>query len=162
MRRLLSAATVVAAALVAGRVAAAPPPGGDGAFNFRFGGFFPTGSSDFWEYQETYYTFDHSDLNGFTTGVGYNGAITNYLEFDANADFYVSSVRSADGEIVDTDGFPILHDTRLATYPLTVGLRVLPAGRFARRGTDGTHYVRRPVFYFSASNSNSIALPRTI
>jgi hypothetical protein len=147
MRRFFAAASFAAATLFAVGAVAGPPPGRDGAFNFRFGGFFPTGNSDFWEYQETYYTFDHSDLNGFITGVGYNGAITNYLEFDANADICWSSVRSADGDYVDVDGFPILHDTRLATYPLTVGLRVLPAGRFARRGAEGTHYVRRPVFY---------------
>lgn len=68
MRRLLAAAAIVAAACLATTADAAPPPGRDGAFNFRFGGFFPTGSSDFWEYQETYYTFDHSDLNGLIGG----------------------------------------------------------------------------------------------
>jgi len=148
MRRVFAVAAIALAVGLAAPASAAPPPGAEGAFNFWLGGFFPTGSSDFWDYQETYYTFGHSDLNGFTSGVGYNGAITNYLEFDADASFYVSSTRSADGDFVDIDGFPILHDTRLATYPLTVGLRVIPAGRFARRGADGTHYVRRPVFYF--------------
>lgn len=147
MRRIVAVAVVAVAVGLAATASAAPPPGREGAFNFRFGGFFPTGNSDYWEYQETYYTFDHSDLNGFTGGVGYNGAITNFLEFDANADFYVSATQSADNGYVDIDGFPILHDSRLATYPLTVGLRVLPAGRFARRGAEGSHYVRRPVFY---------------
>jgi hypothetical protein len=147
MGRLFAAATLAAAACLATAAGAAPPPGRAGAFNFRFGGFFPTGSSDYWEYQETYYTFDHSDLNGLIGGVGYNGAINNYFEFDANADIYWSAVRSADGFYVDDFGYPILHDSRLRTFPLTVGLRVVPFGRFARRGAEGSHYVRRPVFY---------------
>ena len=147
MKRIIVVAAFVVAASLPVTTSAAPPAGRDGAFNFRFGGFFPTGSSDFWNYQETYYTFDHSDLNGFTGGVGYNGSINNYLEFDANADWYVASTRSADGQYTDIDGFPILHDRRLATYPLTVGLRVIPGGRFARRGAEGKHYVRHPVFY---------------
>lgn len=142
------AAAIVAAAWLATTAAAAPPQGRSGAFNFRLGGFFPTGSSDFWEYQETYYTFDHSDLNGFMWGVGYNGAINNHFEVEVNADFYSSSVRSADGYYTDEYFYPPLHDTRLSSFPLTVGFRVVPAGRFARRGAEGTHYVRRPVFYF--------------
>ena len=155
MRRLFAAATIAAATCLATVAAAAPSPGRDGAFNFRFGGFFPTGSSDFWEYQETYYTFDHSDLNGLIAGVGYNGAINNYLEFDANADFYSSAVGSADGYYVDDYGYSIFHDSRLRVFPLTVGLRVLPAGRFARRGAEANHYVRRPVFYFGGGIGTS-------
>jgi len=93
-------------------------------------------------------TWDHhSDLNGLIGGVGYNAAITNYFEFDANADIYWSAVRSADREYVDEFGYPPLHDSRLRTFPLTVGFRVVPAGRYARRGAEGSHYVRRPVFY---------------
>ncbi len=147
MKRLFAAATIAVTACLA-TAAAAPPPGKDGAFNFRLGWFLPTGSSDFWDYQENYYTLDHSDLNGLIGGVGYNAAISNYFEFDANADIYSSAVRSADGYYVDDFGYPILHDSRLRTFPLTVGLRVLPAGRYARRGAEGSHYVRRPVFYF--------------
>ncbi len=147
MRRLLAAAAIVAAACLATTADAAPPPGRDGAFNFRLGWFFPTGSSDFWETNEAAFTIDHSDFNGWIGGVGYNGAINNFFEFDANADIYSSAVRSADSYYVDEFGYPILHDSRLRTYPLTVGVRVLPAGRYARRGADGSHYVRRPAFY---------------
>jgi hypothetical protein len=150
MRRLFAAVAIVVATLFAVGPAAAAPPGQDGGFNFRFGGFFPTGSSDFWEYKETYYTLDHSDLNGVTGGVGYTAAINNYFEFDVNADFYAASIRSADRFITDQDQFPIFHDSRLAIFPVTVGFRVLPAGRYARRGPEGKHYVRRPVPYFGA------------
>jgi hypothetical protein len=147
MRRFFAAASFAAATLFAAGAVAGPPPGRDGAFNFSLGGFFPTGNSDFWTTNEAAFTLDHSDFNGFITGVGYNAAITNYFEFDVNADFYASSVRSADQFFVDLDGFPIYHDSRLAEWPLTVGFRVLPAGRFTRRGADGTYYVRRPVPY---------------
>ena len=147
MKRFFAVA-IVAAAWFATTTVAAPPQGRSGAFNFRLGGFVPTGNSDFWEYKETYYTFDHSDLNDVIVGIGYNAAVNNFFEVDVNADIYSSSVRSADGFYVDSDGYPILHDTRLNSVPLTVSFRVLPAGRFARRGAEGKHYVRRPVFYF--------------
>jgi len=149
MRRYLpAAATVVAALLSLG--AAAAPPGQDGGFNFRAGGYFPAGSSDFWEEKENDFTLDHSDLNGLAGGVGYTASINNYFEFDVNADIYAASSRSSDADFVDQNGDLILHDTRLSILPVTVGFRVLPAGRFARRGAEGHRYVRRPVPYLGA------------
>ena len=150
MRRLLAVVAIAAAPLFALPPATAAPPGQQGAFNFRFGGFFPSGSSDFWEYKESNFTLDHSDFNGPTGGVGYTASINNYFEFDVNADFYYGSSRSADRFITDQFGSTILHDSRLAIFPVTVGFRVLPAGRYARRGTEGKHYVRRPVPYIGA------------
>jgi len=144
------AASIVAATLLAVGSAAAAPPGRDGAFNFRFGGFLPSGSSDFWETQEDFYTLDHSDFNSVTGGVGYTASIGNHFEFDVDADFYAASTRASDRDFVDQDGYPIFHDSRLTSFPVTVGFRVLPAGRFARRGPEGKHYVRRPVPYFGA------------
>jgi opacity protein-like surface antigen len=149
MRRFLAVAAIPVATLLSVGAAAAPP-GQDGAFNFRAGGFFPTGSSDFWTTNEAAFTLDHSDFNGFIGSVGYTASITNYFEFDVNADFYAASSRSADRVFVDQNGDPILHDTRLAIFPVTAGFRVLPAGRYARRGAEGQHYVRRPVPYLGA------------
>jgi hypothetical protein len=128
----------------------AASPSQNGGVNFRFGGFFPTGSSDFWDWNEAIFTLDHSDFIGPAGGVGYTASITNYFEFDVNADFYAGSTRSAHRFITDTDGFSILHDSRLAIFPFTAGFRVLPAGRYARRGAEGKHYVRRPVPYLGA------------
>jgi hypothetical protein len=147
MRRLFSAATIVAATLVSGWVFAAPAPGAGEAFNFRLGWFFPRGNSDFWKTNEAAFTLDHSDFNGPITGIGYNMSINNYFEFDATTEFYGRAVGSADRFYQDVNGFPILHDSRLVEFPFSFGVRVLPAGRFARRGSDGTHYVRRPVPY---------------
>jgi hypothetical protein len=150
MRRFFAAVAIVVATLFAVGPAAAAPPGQDGGFNFRFGGFFPTANSDFWDTNEAAFTLDHSDFNGVTGGVGYTASINNFFEFDVNADFYAASSRSADRFFTDQDGFPIFHDSRLAIFPVTVGFRVLPAGRYARRGAEGKHYVRRPVPYFGA------------
>ena len=150
MRRFLAAAGIAAALLLAVGPADAAPPGQSAAFNFRFGGFFPTGDSDFWETNEAAFTLDHSDFDGLIGGVGYTASINNYFEFDVNADFYAAWARSADRYFNDQDGYPILHDSRLAIFPLTAGFRVLPAGRFARRGAEGKHYVRRPVPYIGA------------
>jgi hypothetical protein len=147
MKRAFAVATITAATVLAFSAHAAAPPGRDGAFNFRLGAFFPSGNGDFWTANEAAFTLDSSDFIGPITGVGYNAAITNYFEFDANADFYTSTVQSADRYYVDLDGFPIYHDTRLLSFPFSVGVRVLPIGRFARRGAEGERYVRHPVPY---------------
>lgn len=149
MRRLLPAAALALTTLLAPAVVAAPP-GQAGGFNFRAGGFFPSGNSEFWDVNEVAFTQDKSDFNGFMGGVGYTAAITNYFEFDVNADFYGASARSADRAFTDQFGNPILHDARLAILPVTVGFRVLPAGRFGKRGTEGQRLVRRPVPYIGA------------
>jgi len=150
MRRLVATAAIAAATLLVAGPAAADPPGQTGAFTFRFGGFFPSGSSDFWDTQEDFYTLDHSDFNSVIGGVGYTASISNYFEVDVNADFYAASTRSSDRDFTDQDGFPIFHDARLASFPATFGFRVLPAGRYARRGAEGKRYVRRPVPYLGA------------
>ena len=150
MRRLFAAAALAAASLLTWGPATAAPSGQDGAFNFRFGGFFPTANSDFWDQNENKFTLDHSDFNGGIGGVGYTASINNYFEFDVNADFYDKSSRSAHRGFVDVNGDLILHDSRLSILPVTVGFRVLPVGRYGRRGAEGRHYVRRPVPYFGA------------
>jgi outer membrane protein W len=147
MRRLLAAATFAAASLLTIGPVAAEPPGREGAFNFYFGGFFPKGGGDFWDANEAAFTLDHSDFNGPAGGIGYTASINNYIEFNFDGGWYGRSNTSADRNFTDQNGFAILHDTRLSIFPLTVSFRVLPAGRFGRRGTDGTHYVRRPVPY---------------
>ncbi len=144
-----AAAIVTAVVLVTGSAAAAPP-GDSEAFNFRLGGFFPKADSDFWRTNEAAFTLDRSDFNGVITGVGYNTAINNWVEFDFNGDFYYGSTTAADRAFVDQNGNPIFHDSRLTIVPVTVGFRVLPAGRYARRGAEGQHYVRRPVPYIGA------------
>ena len=149
MRRLLPAAGIAVATLLSSAVFAGPP-GQDGGLNFRAGGFFPAGSSDFWDVNEAAFTQDKSDFNGLIGGVGYTAAITNYFEFDVNADFYSASARSADRNFTDQNGFAILHDARLSILPVTVGFRVLPAGRFGKRGAEGQRLVRRPVPYIGA------------
>lgn len=147
MRRALEAVAIATLVLCAAGAARAGGPGGDSGFNFRLGGFFPTGHDDFWKANEAAFTLDHSDFDGLIGGVGYSSAINNYLEFGVGLDFYYESVRSADRAFVDQFGNPILHDTRLSLLPFTADLRVLPAGRFKSRGSKGQYKVRRPVPY---------------
>jgi hypothetical protein len=146
MKRTLLFLALTAALSVATRPAEAAP-GTDGAFNFRAGWFFPSGDSEFWQVNEDAFTLDHSDFNGFVGGVGYGAALNNYVEFGAGIDFYYASVRAADRNFVDQDGFAILHDSRLSIVPMTVDLKFLPAGRYKRRGPDGRTLVRRPAYY---------------
>lgn len=146
MRRFLPLAATLAVTLISVD-AFAGPPGREGAFNFRGGGFFPAAESDFWDETQDNYTLDSSDLNGLIGGLGYSASLGNFFEFDANADAYWGSALAADRDFEDDIGNSILHDTRLFIAPLTVGFRWLPAGRYAKRGKDGTHFVRRPVPY---------------
>jgi outer membrane protein W len=145
----LAAAAMLAALPLTSTTATAGPPG-QGGVEFRAGGFIPAGSSDFWGETEDNFTLDHSDLNGLTGTVGYVAAINNWVEFDVDASAFAAEERSSDRDFVDDSGNLILHDTRLFTVPVAVSFRVLPAGRYARRGTEGQHYVRRPVPYLGA------------
>ena len=150
MKTILAGGAAMLASMLAAAPATAAGPATDGAFTFRLGGFFPSGDSEFWEVNEAAFTLDHSDFDGVIGGVGYTASVNNHFEVGVNIDFYAAESRSADRFFEDEDGFPILHDTRLGTIPMTVDFKLLPAGRFARRGADGSRYVRRPAFYLGA------------
>jgi hypothetical protein len=128
----------------------AQPPGTDGSVRFRFGGYFPSGDSSFWDANQQTFTLDASDFRDWMVGASFVTSLNNWLELGFNVDFYDAAQRSADRDYVDESGFPILHDTSLELIPLTVDLRVLPAGRYALRGEGGQLRVRRPVPYLGA------------
>src|SRR5262245_66144628 len=132
MKRTLSIVALAACALAAGSVHAAP--GADSAFNFRLGGFFPSGNGDFWEANEAAFTLDHSDFDGFMGGASYSAALNNYLEFGVGLDFYWESVRSADRNFEDQFGNPILHDSRLGLIPMYVRSEERRVGKEYRFG----------------------------
>lgn len=117
----------------------------ESSIRFRLGGFFPEGDSDFWRVNEAVFTLDHSDFNDPMIGGSFVTGLTNHAEIGFNIDFYDSTVRSAERDFVDQDGFLILHDTTLRMAPLTVDIRFLPGGRYAVRGARGQRFVRRPV-----------------
>ena len=122
-------------------------PVGDRAFQFKFGGFFPHGESDFWTETEDVFTLDAGDFDGVQVGFTYLTAMSNNLEVGLNVDFYNETVFSAYRDYTDADGFRIFHDTNLSMVPLSVDVRFLPAGRYGARGSRGQVLVRRPVFY---------------
>jgi opacity protein-like surface antigen len=149
MKRI-SLAVSLLTVLVLAAPARAGSRGTDGAFNFRLGGFFPSGDSAFWKANEQAFTLDHSDFNGAIGGVGYLASINNYLEFGVGVDLYSETQRSADRNFTDQSGNPIFHDTRLSLAPVTVDVRFLPAGRYKQTGREGRYHVRRPVPYLGA------------
>jgi hypothetical protein len=146
MKRILGIGAITAALLVAAPALAADT-GSDGAFQFRVGWFFPAGNGSFWDANEQAFTLSHSDFNGPIGGVGYVGAINNYLEFGVGVDVYQQSQRSADRFFTDQNGFPILHDSRLSLVPVSADFRVLPLGRYNQRGHDSRYRARHPVLY---------------
>ena len=150
MRALLAPAAIAVLLLTTSSAGAAGAPGQGGGVDFRAGVFFPSADSDFWDEKEDNFTLDHSDMDGFTASLGYVAPINNYVEFDIDAAFYAAEELSSDADFTDTFGNDIFHDTRLFTFPVTVSVRVLPAGRYARRGAEGRHYVRRPAPYIGA------------
>ncbi len=129
-------------------MAATPTPAYDGnlGFQFRLGGFFPSGDSVFWEDVEDTFTLRVSNFNDTIVGFSFVGSFGNHLETGFNIDFYRSTVRSSVRDYVDQAGLPILHDTRLTLTPMTVDVRLLPAGRYRIRGAQGRR-VLQPVFY---------------
>ncbi len=149
MRRpTMTALLGVALALTAPVAIADPPPGSTpfhGEFQFRGGGSFPTAGGDFWEGTQEVFTLEPSDLNSFVLGLTYVGPVGKYLEVGFNAGFYDQTVTTGYRDWVDGAGFPILHDTRVSSMPLTVDLRVVPGGRFKQ---SGPYLERKPVFYF--------------
>jgi hypothetical protein len=117
----------------------------DLAVQVRVGGFWPSGEGRFWDDLENTFTLDESDFNDVVIGFSIVRALSNHVEIGFNADFYDASVRAAVRGFEDEFGFPILHDTRLETLPLTVDLRFLPAGRYRERGHG--RRVLQPVVY---------------
>lgn len=121
--------------------------GSQESMKFRFGAFFPQGSSEFWDVNEQVFTIDSSDFDDFMFGASYVTALSNHMELGFNADFYDAGVRSAYRNFVDQNNNPILHDTWLRLAPFTMDVRFLPGGRYAVRGEHGDRRVLKPVFY---------------
>lgn len=150
MNRRVVATVIAVTTILAVGTAGAAPPGQDGAFNFRIGKFVPSKSGDFWTAKEAAFKLEHEDSVGGIGGVGYTASISNYFEFEVNVDFNSQSARWSDPDFVDQYGDLILHKTTLSIVPVTFGFRVLPWGRFLRRGEAGKRLVRHPVPYFGA------------
>lgn len=113
----------------------------------KVGGFFPEGGGEFWQETEDVFYLSHDDFDDIVLGFSFVSGFSNYVEVGFNADFYESTIASEYREYVDSEGYPIFHDTTLSLIPLTVDFRFLPTGRYATRGPGGSINVRRPVFY---------------
>ena len=144
--RFLAILTMLVPLVAAGSVMAAGPAA-DRAFQFKLGGFFLHGDSDFWVETEDVFTLNSGDFDGGMIGFTYLTTMSNHLEVGLNVDFYNETVFSAYRDYTDADGFSIFHDTNLSMVPLSLDVRFLPAGRYGTRGSRGQVLVRRPVFY---------------
>lgn len=129
--------TAVLFLFVSGSVLAA-----DGALQFRLGAFAPTAGGDFWT--ETGETFDleRADLRSAAIGFSFVAGFSEHLEVGFNLDYASATASNGYRDYADGLGYPILHDTRLRTMPLTADLRILPIGRSAGNG--------KAVFYLGA------------
>jgi len=105
------------------------------SFQVRLGGFFPSARGDFWRDTERLYTLTASDFYDGSLGITYQHAISDDFAVGFNADFYNSTVGSAERGYVDDWGAPIFHDTTLTLVPLMIDLRVTPGNR----GGHGRH-----------------------
>jgi opacity protein-like surface antigen len=117
------------------------------AFQLKLGGFVPRGGGDFWEENRGLFALEASDLGGPAWGLAYVRSLNNRFEAGFGLDVYSSHTSVSYDGFIASDGFPIAHDTRLTVTPLTMDLRLIPAGRYAssRHGSNG-----RPVFYLGA------------
>lgn len=152
-RSILALVTMALVGASAGSIEAAslgPSSYPENSFQFRLGGFFPQGSGQVWDDNERVFTLDRSDFNDGVLGFSYVAPINNHFEIGFNLDYYDATVRSAERDFLDEDGFPILHDTRLRLLPATVDFRLLPAGRYGVRGSRGQRRVIHPVPYLGA------------
>jgi hypothetical protein len=119
----------------------------DNAFQLRLGGFFPDGGGPLWTDVEQRFTLDAEDFDDAAVGFTLVHSMSNLWEVGFNVDFYDETVLSEEAMFVDEDGFPIFHDTRLETVPLTVDVRLVPGGRYRIRPGGR---VLKPVFYLGA------------
>jgi opacity protein-like surface antigen len=122
------------------------PP--DSAFQARFGGYFLSGDSNFWDETGAAFTLDPDDLDGFMLGFSWVHSRSNTVEFGVNLDFYEETERSEYRDYVDMYGNSIFHDTQLSLAPVTVDVRFIPGGRYRIR-PEG-RFNPKPVFYIGA------------
>jgi hypothetical protein len=151
-RLALCSIVTIAALTAAGPAHAQRPLAAEpqASFQVRLGAFFLSGDRSFWKETEALFTFDSSDLDDAFIGASYVTAISNRVEIGFHVDYFTGSARSADRFFVDEFGDPILHDSKLRLLPVSVDVRVLPAGRYAVRGRRGQYAVRRPAAYVGA------------
>ncbi len=146
-RIVLFGALVLMLLVLPASVIAQPGPPGR-SFQFRVGGFFPSGGGDLWDDNEEVFTQEISDFNDFIWGMSFVAPVSNHLEIGINLDFYNSRASSAYRDFFFPSNFPIFHDTKLDEAPLIVDARWFPAGRYRIR--SGGCRVLRPAFFLGA------------
>ena len=129
MQRSLGVAVLLLSGMFTAAQAGQPYRGPQNAFQLRMGYHLPSGGGTLWDDVEERFTLDSSDFDDFAWGVSFVGSISPQVEVGFHVDWYEETVRSQERDYVDTDGFPILHDTTFSEVPIGVDLRFVPGGR---------------------------------
>jgi Outer membrane protein beta-barrel domain len=135
MRRVFSFGLTSCVALAAAIVTLLPADASaQQSVSFYVGGFVPRSvdardPNDVLVNDQTFLTFDVSNLNGFTFGGEYLAGLGDKFEAGVGLGYYQSSTAAADrfSEFADT-GAPIVATLKLRTVPFTATVRWLPLG----------------------------------
>lgn len=129
MRKLLLALAVV---LVSG----ATLPAHAGSLDLRLGGYFPRANTgkpdDLFTDDNTLYTVDKSDWNGFTGGAQFNMKLARNIELGFGIDGYGRTLQTEYRDYERESGRAIRQTLKLDIAPISVELRLTPTSRRAR------------------------------
>jgi opacity protein-like surface antigen len=115
-----------------------------GGLDLRFGGYFPSASSNLFEDVTSLYTrqitsstaippgVQKSDWQGFFGGIEYNQKIANNVELAVSVDGYSKTLDTSYREYVNADDRPIQQRLQLSVIPVGLSVRLVPTSRRAR------------------------------
>jgi opacity protein-like surface antigen len=109
--------------------AAGAVPARAGGLDLRAGGFFPRGDANLFDDTFELFGVDGKDFKGFTAGIEYNTAVSEFLEVGVSLDGFERSVDTSYLDFIHPDGGEIRQTLRYTVVPLGLTLRLIPTGR---------------------------------
>jgi hypothetical protein len=119
-------------------------PAHAGGLDLRFGGYFPSASSNLFDDIHSLYTrgasfstaippgVEQDDWQGLFGGIEYNQKVADFVELAVHVDGYSKSLDTSYREYVNIDDSPILQTLRLSIVPIGFSVRLGPTSRRAR------------------------------
>lgn len=101
-----------------------------GSVAVRIGKYTPRGESELWEDNVETFDFVVSDFNALAGGVEFTFELNEFVDLAVGIDGYSRTVGSNYRDFVRDEGTEIVQDLHLEVAPITVGLRLLPVGKF--------------------------------
>lgn len=99
-----------------------------GSISFRIGGFFPSGSSDIWDFNTEDFILAVEDFNSYMIGCEFNWFASRLITLGFAIDYYKKTVGTEYRDYVYEDGSSIFQDLSLEIIPLTVTAKLTPLG----------------------------------